>query len=369
MADDMGNKTEQPTGKRLQDAREKGQIPKSIDLTGTLDLIAAAIVVWYFSGDLTTGLMEVMKTLLEGGGPAGPLDQDGAIRLFGWALIKGFLSAWKFFVVMTVFLLCIQLKQSGFNFTLKPLEPKWERLNIFTGFGKIFNKRNSVKTVINSLKLAIVTMVVFSFTSAHLHEMARLPALELTGAAKIMFAMIIKLLAWVLAVMLFMGVADYLYQRWQHTEDLKMTKQEVKDEAKAAEGDVGMRAKRLNMGREMITQRLKSTVPKADVVVTNPTHFAVAMRYDPATMAAPVVIAKGADYVALRIRELATASGVPIIEKPPLARALYHNVPVGREVPSQFYEAVAELLAYVYRISGKAEQAQQLVQDATAEAV
>jgi len=158
-------------------------------------------------------------------------------------------------------------------------------------------------------------------------------------------------------MMLVIGVADYFYQLFQHKKDLKMTKQEVKDERKMSEGDIEMRAKRLRMGREMITQQLKSAVPKADVIVTNPTHYAVALRYDPATGAAPVVLAKGADYVALRIREIAAASGVPIMEKPTLARALYNTVPVGREVPTQFYEAVAELLAYVYRIAGKAEQA------------
>jgi flagellar biosynthetic protein FlhB len=150
--------------------------------------------------------------------------------------------------------------------------------------------------------------------------------------------------------MLIIGVADYMYQRWQYTQDLKMTRHEVTDERKSMEGDPEIKARRFRMARQMALQRVNQAVPKADVIVTNPTHFSVALRYDAETMAAPRVVAKGVDFLAMRIRQIAMTHGVPIVERPPLARALYYGVEVGRDVPAEHYQAVAELLAYVYRL-------------------
>lgn len=369
MADDMGNRTEAPTGKRLQEARENGQIPKSTDLTGAVDLIGAAVVVYYYGHMLVTGLGEMMQTVLSGGGPIGVLEKVDFIKLFNWAVIRGIISTWPMVAITCAVVFAGQLQQTGFQFSFKPLELKLDKLNPFTGFGKLFAKRNAVKTGVNSVKAIILTALVSAFISKHMHEMAALPMLSLMGAIAAVFGLIVKLIIWLLSVMLIVGAADYVYQLWQHQQDMKMTKQAVKEDRKAAEGDIEMRAKRLRMGRDVIVQRLKSAVPQADVIITNPTHFAVALKYDPATMAAPIVVAKGADYVAFRIRDMANAAGIPIIEKPPLARALYNNVPVGREVPNQFYEAVAEILAYVYRVSGRAQQAQQQAAEAAGEAV
>ena len=368
MADDMGNRTEAPTGKRLQEARENGQIPKSLDLTGAVDLIGAAVVVYYFGHMLVTGLGEMMQTVLSGGGPIGMLEQEDYIKLFNWAVVRGLMTTWPMVVITCAVIYVGHLQQTGFQWSFKPLEIKPEKLNPFTGFKKLFAKRNAVKTGVNSLKALIMTVIVSAFITKHMHEMAALPMLSLLGAVAAVFELIVKLIIWLLAVMLIIGAADYGYQLWQHQQDMKMTKHAVKDDRKAAEGDIEMRARRMRMGRDVIVQRLKSAVPQADVIITNPTHFAVALKYNPATMAAPIVVAKGADYVAFRIRDMANAAGIPIIEKPPLARALYNNVPVGREVPNQFYEAVAEILAYVYRISGRAELAQQQAQQQAAEA-
>lgn len=358
MAEDMGDKTEEPTARRLSDAREKGQIARSIDLSGAVDMIGAAVVIYLFATTLRTGLAEVMAQLLAGGGPVDVLDQDGAVHLFLWAIVKAAISAWPIAAIMFAIILVAQLQQTGFMITTKPLEPDLSKLNIFTGFGKIFNKKGLVKTLVSTVKLTIITTVVVIFVIKHMREIACLPALSLHAAIGVMFALVVKIMTWVLGIMLAIGAADYLYQRFDFVKGLKMTKTEVKDERKMSEGDLEMKAKRMSMGREMITQRLKGAVPTADVIVTNPTHYAVALKYDTSKGAAPLVIAKGADYVALRIREIAGASGVPIVEKPTLARALYNTVPVGREVPTQYYEAVAEILAYVYRINGRAEEAQ-----------
>ncbi|MEC9374435.1 MAG: EscU/YscU/HrcU family type III secretion system export apparatus switch protein, partial [Planctomycetota bacterium] len=171
----------------------------------------------------------------------------------------------------------------------------------------------------------------------------------LVESARIMMDLII----WTLLALILIGVIDRAYQKWQHTKDLRMTKQEVKEERKSTEGDLAMKARRLRFGRELIRQQIAANVPKADVVVTNPTHFAVALKYDSDSMRAPRVIAKGADQLAIQIRLVAVRHSIPIVERPPLARALYHNVEVGREIPADLYEAVAELLAYVYRLEGR----------------
>ncbi|MHC5023403.1 MAG: EscU/YscU/HrcU family type III secretion system export apparatus switch protein, partial [Planctomycetota bacterium] len=157
----------------------------------------------------------------------------------------------------------------------------------------------------------------------------------------------------VVAVLLLLGFIDFFYQKWKHTQDLRMTKQQVKDEMKQAEGDPEVKKRRLRMQQQIAMQRINASVPKADVVVTNPEHIAVALQYDANRMNAPRVVAKGADFLALRIRQIAVQHGIPVVERKPLARALYREVPVGREVPPEFYQAVAEILAYVYRLGGR----------------
>jgi flagellar biosynthetic protein FlhB len=181
-----------------------------------------------------------------------------------------------------------------------------------------------------------------------------LPSLA-AGAALFMAAKLaLELVLWLLPLYLSIGLIDYMYQRWQHTRDLRMTRQEVQDERRSSEGDPEVKRRRLRMAYEIALHRIRTEVPRADVVVTNPTHFAVALRYDAATMAAPRVTAKGADLMAFRVRETAAANSVPVVERAPLARALYWGVDVGREVRPEHYEAVAEVLAYVYRAAGRA---------------
>jgi len=168
--------------------------------------------------------------------------------------------------------------------------------------------------------------------------------------------MLLILALWLAVILLLIGIIDWLYQRWQHKEDLKMTKQQVKDERRSMEGDPQVKGRRLRMMRDILVQQIQANVPVADVVVTNPTHFAVALRYDTETMRAPRVVAKGGDYMAQRIRLVAASAGVPIIERPPLARGLYFGTEVGQEISPVYYEAVAEILAYVYRLDNEADR-------------
>lgn len=216
------------------------------------------------------------------------------------------------------------------------------------------NKKNLVKTVVNTGKLVLVGGVAIVVTRRNLGRIVGLPQFEIADIVQIIARMALELAIWLVVILLVLGIIDWVYQRWQHKEDLKMTKQQVKDERRSMEGDPQVKSRRFRMMQDIILNQIQTAVPQADVVVTNPTHFSVAIRYDPEKMNAPKVTAKGADFLAFRIRHLAIASGVPIVERAPLARAIYSGIEVGQEISPEHYEAVAEVLAYVYRMESSA---------------
>jgi flagellar biosynthetic protein FlhB len=351
MAEDMGDKTELPTERKRRDARAKGSIAKSVDLSAGIDMFGGLLLVYYFGHRLVTGFGEMMRSLLESSTHAETFDALTVARLFPEALAKGLFAAWPIFVIMLGVIFLAHVQQVGLQISTEPLTPDINRLNPFTGFGRLFGKKAAVKSLVNVLKLSVVIAVTYGVVAMHMHEIAALPNLPTIEAFTFMFDMLAKIAMYILSLMLIIGVGDYVYQRWQFTQELKMTKQEVKDERRSSEGDEETKARSRRMGRQMVMEGLKREVPKADVVVTNPTHYSVAIKYDADKMAAPKVVAKGADELAFHIRQLAIAAGVPIVEKPPLARALYASVKVGQEVKPEFYQAVAEVLAYVFRMN------------------
>lgn len=358
MAEDMGQKTELPTPRKRESAREKGQLARSTDLAAALDLCGGALLVWFFGHSIFVGLKAILARSLANDASipsgAGILDPRGAGETFVWTMIEaGWIIAPALLIMWLVACLA-QVQQVGLLVTFEPLQPKLDRLNPIAGFGRLFGKRSLVKTIVSFAKLIVVATTVIILTRNRVDEFAALPSLSAVAAFDRIFHLVMEMCAYVLSLLLILGAADWLYQRWQHTSDLKMTRQEVKDERKSGEGDPEIKARRLRIARELAMQRIRRDVPKADVIVTNPTHYSVAIKYDSATMHAPKVVAKGADWLALRIREVATANGVPIVEKPALARALYASVDEGRFVSPEYYQAVAELLAHVYRIQGRA---------------
>lgn len=353
MAEELGERTEAPTGRRLSQAREDGQIPKSPELGAAIDLFGALILLALLGSWFVGGLAELLRHLLDAqsSGVFRTTDEIGPV--LWWSLKQGALVLVPFLVGAFVISYLSQFVQVGWLLTLKPLQPKFDRLNPGAGIKRIIGKRNVVKTTLNLIKLCVLGAVAYAICRRNAEAIATIPLLEVLPASALVAKIVSDLCIWMLAVMLLIALADYSYQRWQHTQDLKMTKQQIKDELRSMEGDMETKGRRLRLARQMALQRLTATVPKADVVITNPTHFSVALEYDAEKMAAPRVIAKGADEMAFRIRELATRHGVPIVEKPPLARALFAEVPVGRQVSPEFYEAVAEVLAYVYRLENR----------------
>ena len=354
MADELGERTEDPTSKRKSQARNQGQVAKSQDLSSSITLLGAIVVMLMFGADWITRFALHMKHWLS---------SEALLSGFDPTTIKPDVVAWSFsaarilmpaFLLMSFFAILAQVGQVGWLFTTYPLKPKLSKLNPISGAKRLVNKKNLVKTVVNTGKLVLVGGVAIVVMRRNLGRIVGLPQYEIPDIVQIIARMALELAIWLVVILLLLGIIDWVYQRWQHKEDLKMTKQQVKDERRSMEGDPQVKSRRFRMMQDIILNQIQTAVPQADVVVTNPTHFSVAIRYDPEKMSAPKVTAKGADFLAFRIRHLAIASGVPIVERAPLARAIYSGIEVGQEISPEHYEAVAEVLAYVYRMESSA---------------
>lgn len=353
MAEDMGERTEEPTAKKRSDARSRGQTAKSQDLSAAIIMAGATGVIFILGPIAFRSMLNVTRHSLGPNGLAQTTSLDetiGELSKSGWEVCVAVLPA---MLIMSVICAIAQIVQVGFMFSLKAMEPNLNKFNVVKGFAKLFSKRSVVRGSLDLVKFAALLAAVFAALSGYQDDVAALPMLSIMEGIEKIAEMILVTALYILFVLTILGILDFTYQRWQMTQDLKMTKHEVKDERKSMDGNPEVRARRMKMAREQMMQRLGAEVPQADVVVTNPTHFSVALKYDPNKMGAPRVTAKGADFIALRIRQIAAAEGVPIVERPPLARALYGRCDVGDEVPEREYEAVAEVLAYVYQLAGK----------------
>lgn len=354
--DDLGERTEEPTSKKLSESRQKGQVPKSQDLTGAFSLFGGLIIFLVFGSSIGAMFMRIMKKMLGGEISADIISLESIYNSTKVAAYEGMVVVFPILILSAIVVYVGAFMQVGWLLSADPIQPKLNKLSPLAGIKRIFGVRGLVKTVVNVIKLVVMILVSWLFIRSNMDSIAVLPKLMALEALNAILVLVFKL-AMILAILLiFIAMIDYFYQRFQHTKDLRMSKQEVKDERKSMEGDPMLKGKRLQMAREIVMQQLGANVPQADVIVTNPTHFSVAIKYDPESMGAPKVTAKGADLIAFRIRQIARQSSIPIVERPPLARALYWSVEVGQEVPLEHYEAVAELLAFVYRIDSKMEK-------------
>jgi flagellar biosynthetic protein FlhB len=350
---DVGEKTEAPTPRRRQETREEGNVARSQDLTAALMLLGAVLLLGAF-GRFMFGNM---RTMVEGS-LGGRWSEDVALtgdvgQRVGALLSIGGRIAAPVAVGAVVLAVVASLLQVGFLITGKPLVPKLSKLSPLKGIQQIFGARGAMRLVMSLGKVVVVAVVAAIVIYLDLPKVMALIHLEPAQALAASAGLVYWLAIWIAVVLLLLALLDYAYQKWQHEQDMKMSKQEVKEEFKRMEGDPLVKQRRAKVARQLAMQRINQAVPQADVVVTNPTHFAVALKYDGEKMHAPKVTAKGADFLALRIRQIAAANGVPIVERKELARALYRTVEVGQEIPPDHYAAVAEILAYVYRLSGR----------------
>ena len=350
MPEELGERTEQPTARRLTEARDRGQVPKSTDLASAIVLFLGAVLIAIGIGWIGDRFGLVLRTMLDFDRFTGGATVDSiapATRLAAWQLAVIMVPV---LVIAFIVAYLSHFVQVGWLITFKPVQPKLENLSPLKGIKRVFGVRGQMKTLTNTLKLVAMVVVAILAVLARLPAIAAMPRMAPAQAMRLVGRLGLELALILAVLLLLIALIDYAYQRWQHIKDLKMTKQEVKDERRSMEGDPQLKGRRFRMYQQIIMQQITKSVPDADVVVTNPTHFAVALRYDKKTMASPKVTAKGADELAARIRNLALLNGVPMISRPPLARALYWGVDVGQAISPEHYEAVAEILAYVYRI-------------------
>ncbi len=352
MPEDNGERTEQPTARRRQEARSEGRAPRSTDLTAAVSLLGAVLFLYAFGGRLLQELLGVMDELGDPGTTIGALTAPTA--RVGWRVVVMLVPV---LAAMFIITLLAALFQTGLIIAPKKLQPKLSNLSPMRGLKNLFSSQALIRTGLGLLKMTLVAGIGYVTVMGELDRSLSLSGLHTWGILSVS-AELMNLLALRLAVVLVvLALLDYAYQRWSHEKSLKMSKQDVKDEMKRMEGDPQIKARQQKVRTEVAMQRIRRDVPQADVVVTNPTEFSVALKYDEDAMTAPRVVAKGADFLALQIRQLAQRHGVPVVQRPPLARGLYAKVEVGQEIPAEFYRAVAELLAYVYRLSRRAARA------------
>ncbi|WP_442484891.1 flagellar biosynthesis protein FlhB [Aeoliella sp. SH292] len=352
MAEESGEKSFDATPHRRQQAREKGQVAYSQDLGSAAMLLAAAGLLQAMGAkivDTTVGL--VQRNLTE------VTDITGDRQLLLGEVQKILLSVGVTLLPMMMLLMLAAVGASvfqvGFLFVPERLAPDFSRVSPLAGMKRIVSLQGVMRLGFGLLKVAIVTTVAGVTLWLRRVEILEAGALDIGQLATLLVDLTISTLLWVGGALLMLAIFDFAFQKWKHEQDLKMTHQEIKEEMKNMQGDPQVAARRRQIQRQLVMNRMSSSVPKADVVITNPTELAVALKYEHGEMAAPVVVAKGAGVLAQRIRRLALENNIPIVERKPLAQLLYKEVEINHPVPDGSYAAVAEVLAYVYKLKGK----------------
>lgn len=357
MADTAQEKTEQPTGKKLSDAREKGQVPKSVEVNSAVMLLFGLLTLAVVGTGMMHKLSALTVTVLRSAHQV-DLTVSSVHHYFVLGMMFLGLVLGPVLFALMVLGIATNIAQVGFMFTLEPLQPKFSKLNPLTGISKVMiSKRSLVELVKGLAKIGIVALVAYLAIEKLIGDSVSLmdsePAAIMGFVATSSFVVGLKICAAFLVVALF----DLAFQRYDFIQQQRMTKEEVKEENKQAEGDPMVKGRIRSIQRQLARRRMMQDVPKADVIITNPTHYAVALKYDPVKMGAPTVVAKGMNVIALKIREVGKEHNVPIMEDRPLARALYKSVEIGEQIPESLFKAVAEILAYIFRVRDSARRA------------
>lgn len=348
-----GEKTEPATDKKKDDARKEGQVAKSKELNGAISLFAMFLVLRIYVGNMGISFLEVfsesynripeMTTLADGF--IIPKEFAGVMNMI---IIKILLMLLPFLAVAFLVAFIVDLVQVKWKPTAKPMQPKFSKLDPTKGIKRLFSVDKLMDLLKSLVKLFIIGYVAYSTLKDQAGQLFLLYDMQLVQALALFGDIVINMALKICAVYLIVGILDYAYQKHKFNEDLKMTKQEVKDEFKNAEGDPQIKGKQRQRMQEASRRRMMQEIPQADVVITNPTHFAVALRYEPERAPAPYVIAKGEDFLAARIKEEAIKNNIDVVENKPLARMLYYNVELGAQIPQELYSTVAEILAVIY---------------------
>jgi flagellar biosynthesis protein FlhB len=349
---DQEQKTEQPTGKRLNEAREKGQLPVSREVATWFLFISILIVIAWLAPPMGRRLTMSLRVFLEMPHDIS-LEGKGIQRALGNVLMQVGLATMVSFALLAVSVVIGTMLQTGFYFNTTRLEMDIKKLFPIQGFKRLFSMASLVELLKSFVKLVVIGAVVFTVLWPLIGNLPYFVGRDIIQSMEFLHKEVIHLIIIMMLVVTVIAVADLLYQRFSYFKGLRMTKQEVKDEHKQMEGDPMIKRRLMSIRLERARKRMMAHVPNADVVVTNPTHYAVALQYDNSKMAAPTVVAKGINLIAERIRDVAEKNAVPLVSNPPLARALYDTVEVDEVISAQHYRAVAEVISYVYKLKRK----------------
>ncbi|MBZ9610242.1 flagellar biosynthesis protein FlhB [Rheinheimera maricola] len=349
MADDSAEKTEQPTAKKLQDAAEKGQVARSKDLGTAFVLIGSAASILVFGKALAMGVLDVGRRLMM----LNHKDIFETNSMFtAWGAVGERLAAplAGIFLIVLAAAFVGNTLLGGFNFSWQAAGPKLSKMNPLTGFKRMFGLNALVELLKSILKVIVVMGVAYLLLKFFFFDIMALSLMSEPNNIESAMYILAWLFLGLCASVSIIAVVDAPYQKWDHINKLKMSMQEIKDEYKSAEGDPQIKARIRRTQMQMSMKRMMQEVPKADVIVTNPTHYAVALKYDQGKFRAPVVVAKGVDEVAMHIRRIANEHKIPVIESPALARSIFHTTELDKPIPEQLFAAVAQVLAYVYQL-------------------
>ncbi|PNR97310.1 flagellar biosynthetic protein FlhB [Petrotoga miotherma DSM 10691] len=342
------DKTEDPTPRRLEKAREEGNIPQSNEFNMAVSFLSISLFLWVIFEPLLKDIFKVFYDYLS-------LDLDfSPTNLLGYEInahMNLYIKLILFFVVAVVVSILLGMIQTKFLFTFKSLKLDLSKINPIKGFKRLFSLRSVMELVKALLKLTILGLLTYNIIKANWYKILSLAGEETAFSFNVIFDLVINILFQLGIALLLLSLFDFWYQRYEYKKELKMSKYEVKQERKEIEGNPEIKQRQRELMRNLARSRMMQKVPEADVVVTNPTHYAIAIEYKPEEMQAPIVVAKGKDEVAFKIRDIAFKHGIPILERPALAREIYEKVDLNEEIPEHLYTLVAEVLAYVYKLS------------------
>lgn len=352
MSDSGGDKKHLATDKKRRQARDEGQVVKSQDLTSAALLLSALAALWMLGEPACEQLAAAIADALSTPRMALNGTQDAS----NWLLTMGArlaIAAVPMLLAMMVAGVLVNVTQTGLIFSTNKIAPKLSNISPLSGIKRIASLQGVVRLGFGLFKVLIIAGVAYAALRHYRDSILNLAALSVPQIASTLFRSLIGTCVWIGTALFVLAILEYAFQRWKQEQDMMMTDQELRDEMKETEGDPQVAARRRQVQRQMMMQRAESEVPKADVVVSNPTELAIAIKYDPVTMPAPIVLAKGAGVLAQKIRRIALQNGIPVVERKPLAQVLYKTVDVGDVIPAEQYQAVAEVLRYVYQLQGK----------------
>ena len=348
---DQAQKTEEPTPKKLEEARKKGQVVSSKEVNTWFMLLAGTMLIMLAPLGMSR-MGDVLSRFLSQPHEFN-VDTPGVLRLGAATMFDMAAIMAPIFIILLIAAVASNVVQHGFLLSTDKLQPKLENISLIKGMKRLFSLRSVVEFIKGVFKMAIVAAVAFALIEPEVGRITATIAMEPTDILHLIWVLALRMIAGVCAVVTLIAGLDFLYQKFEFHKSMRMSKQDIKDEMKQTEGDPLIKSRLRQLRIERARKRMMAAVPKADVVITNPTHYAVALKYTSGEMAAPVLVAKGVDNLALRIREVAKESDVPIVENPPLARALHSGVEIDQAIPETYYRAVAEVIGYVWRLKGK----------------